>query len=79
MTDIKGYKEREIKIAKSSLESLKKKSIESTKNWEKLELTYEQHKIEIDNIKKSIESSKAQLQQCEESLNERNEKVGIFI
>lgn len=60
LTDAKGYRERELKAATEAMKAAKKKADESRINWKKREQEYETLQLEIDELRKGIETSKKQ-------------------
>lgn len=66
--DAKGYRDRELKEAQDNMKKMKQKSDASTKNWKKHEQEYETLKLEIEDLKNSIDQAKEQMAAMEEAM-----------
>ncbi|CAG9820448.1 unnamed protein product [Phaedon cochleariae] len=70
MKDAKGYRDRQLKEAEAEMKKLKQKADKSKKEWKQREQDYETLKMEIAELKTGIVNVEAQLQGCQESLEQ---------
>lgn len=78
LADSKGYRERQLKDAKDNMAKTKSQSDKSSKEWNKHEQEAEILKLEIEELTKSIDQSKEELDACENSVKELQQKVHFY-
>ncbi|XP_065220294.1 structural maintenance of chromosomes protein 2 [Planococcus citri] len=75
MKNIKSIRDKELKTAEAEMKRLKKKSDESRETWQKREQEFAALKLEIEELEKSIENGRSQVDAATEALNKLKEDL----
>ncbi|XP_055917381.1 structural maintenance of chromosomes protein 2 [Eupeodes corollae] len=78
LADAKGFRERELKKAAEEMKAAKIKSEQSRNNWKKHEQQFDTLQLEIDELKKSTETSHQQLEEMIATLDKLKSDLDIL-